>query len=230
MKSLAPTDVQSATVRYYLSNGKVSNQQIATDRYGQNVASSQPVKILIHGYLDGVNSFWYQPIITEYRKRGANVVAVDWSDYSGRTYPGAMYNLPGSAAAIANFITGLSSSHNIPLNRFHILGHSLGGQLAGYVGKWRGCCIVLNNLWRQWFRRSTGFGTERSKSGADYGPRSGRTRFHRAREGESIEWRRCNFRGRRAHGFRRFGVLGLNGSRGLLSEWWYVAPTRMLVP
>lgn len=64
------------------------------------------------------------------------MVTVDWSiGASPINYITARNRVGETADVIARFITFLSANGYIQLNRLHIIGHSLGGQVAGLTGK-----------------------------------------------------------------------------------------------
>lgn len=59
----------------------------------------------------------------------------DWSKGNGFPYEKASTNAQVVGAEIALFIKYLIDTHGAKAADFHVIGHSLGGQTAGYVGE-----------------------------------------------------------------------------------------------
>lgn len=60
---------------------------------------------------------------------------VDWSNGNGFPYTKATANTQIVGAEVALFINYLIEEHGAKAIDFHVIGHSLGGQTAGYVGE-----------------------------------------------------------------------------------------------
>lgn len=60
---------------------------------------------------------------------------VDWSKGNGFPYTKATANTQIVGAEVALFINYLIEQYDAKASNFHIIGHSLGGQTAGYVGE-----------------------------------------------------------------------------------------------
>ena len=63
-----------------------------------------------------------------------NVILVDWSKGNGFPYEKATANTQIVGAEIALFINYFISDHGARATDFHVIGHSLGGQISGYAG------------------------------------------------------------------------------------------------
>jgi hypothetical protein len=59
----------------------------------------------------------------------------DWSQANGFPYEKASANTQVVGAEVALFINYLIEQHGAKATDFHVIGHSLGGQTAGYVGE-----------------------------------------------------------------------------------------------
>ena len=59
----------------------------------------------------------------------------DWSKGNGFPYEKAAANTQVVGAEIALFIQQLIAEHGAQASDFHVIGHSLGGQTAGYAGE-----------------------------------------------------------------------------------------------
>lgn len=91
----------------------------------------------MHGWTHDIDAFWYPIVVPSYVGIGANVIALDWSSTAQLPFPIAtdVGRLDALSVHVARFIIGLSNTSGIPLNRIHIIGHSLGAHLAGLTGK-----------------------------------------------------------------------------------------------
>ncbi len=59
----------------------------------------------------------------------------DWSKGNGFPYEKATVNTQVVGVEVALLINYLIENHDAKATDFHIIGHSLGGQTAGYVGQ-----------------------------------------------------------------------------------------------
>ncbi|CAL4120475.1 unnamed protein product, partial [Meganyctiphanes norvegica] len=65
-----------------------------------------------------------------------NVVVVDWLSGSAPPYTQACANIRLIGAIVGRFIIDLEKYFGIPPAHVHVIGHSLGAQLAGYMGEY----------------------------------------------------------------------------------------------
>lgn len=63
-----------------------------------------------------------------------NVVATDWSHGNGFPYGQAVANIPVVATAIVRQLKAMVAV-GLKLDQVHLIGHSLGAHIAGYVGQ-----------------------------------------------------------------------------------------------
>ena len=63
-----------------------------------------------------------------------NVIVTDWSMGNGFPYTQATANTQVVGAEIAKLIKALSTASGKSLERYHLIGHSLGSHIAGYAG------------------------------------------------------------------------------------------------
>ncbi|PSN48336.1 hypothetical protein C0J52_03418 [Blattella germanica] len=93
--------------------------------------SSKKILIYIPGYKENVFYESIHLIVNAYLKRGdTNVIVLDWSGYSTRDYVTAMVTCVTEVPRVADVIKQMVDK-GIPLENFHIMGHSLGAQCAG---------------------------------------------------------------------------------------------------
>ncbi|XP_022905351.2 pancreatic triacylglycerol lipase-like [Onthophagus taurus] len=129
-------EVQPEDIKYFLWNSKTSNEEVSINNYGTNLIRNVPWKILVHGWMDNIEAFWYLDAINVFvDELNANVVIIDWSEHSRQIYSTSMARVPIIGDYIAQFILGLVNLEGVDLNQVHLLGHSLGGQLTGFTGK-----------------------------------------------------------------------------------------------
>ncbi|XP_022095919.1 pancreatic triacylglycerol lipase-like [Acanthaster planci] len=135
-------DEIGTTFRLYTSKNPSSPTVISTSSLGYPFSASSPTKFVIHGFTDNGEKDWVLNLKDELLKKGDfNVIGVDWE--KGATagfivsgYCQARQNIRVVARQIANLIKKMQSSFSeFDLDDVHIIGHSLGGQMAGYVGE-----------------------------------------------------------------------------------------------
>ncbi|XP_026747850.1 lipase member I-like [Trichoplusia ni] len=102
-----------------------------------NFNPSKKTVILIHGWRTNVTGLLGSVMIPALLQGGdVNVIGLDWSaGASTINYLAAMANTVTSGAAVAAFISWLNSATGASLSSYHIIGHSLGGQQVGIVGR-----------------------------------------------------------------------------------------------
>lgn len=71
------------------------------------------------------------------KKEKINVIVVDWGLGSSvlNLYDAAAGNTRLVGAQVAELIDVLHRNFHVALNKFHIIGHSLGAQVAGFAGE-----------------------------------------------------------------------------------------------
>ncbi|CAH1788455.1 unnamed protein product [Owenia fusiformis] len=102
-------------------------------------SKTRETKILIHGFLSSSSTPWMTEMKNALLDVGDyNVILIDWSggaDISLLQYPQAASNTRMVAGMIAYFLDELSRRGQISKSRVHCIGHSLGAQTCGFVGK-----------------------------------------------------------------------------------------------
>ncbi|XP_022919476.2 phospholipase A1-like [Onthophagus taurus] len=129
-------DYNEDKIKFYLWNKTIIEQEIHLNDYG--VMTKAPIKFLIHGWQDsgtGRTFFFYGPFVQKYILTGANVVCVDWSYYSKQLYGKAAKTLKLTGNLVARMILDMCNKKLLELSQVHVIGHSMGAQTAGFVGK-----------------------------------------------------------------------------------------------
>ncbi|XP_072756273.1 pancreatic lipase-related protein 2-like [Anoplolepis gracilipes] len=99
--------------------------------------SAWPTKIIIHGWMDNGNTFWLHNVRRNYLSVGDyNIICVNWSAGSTKEYLTAVKLIRQVGEYVAAFIKFLGSEAQVSYDDVHILGHSLGAHVAGYVGNY----------------------------------------------------------------------------------------------
>ncbi|KAK7100290.1 inactive pancreatic lipase-related protein 1-like isoform X2 [Littorina saxatilis] len=93
------------------------------------------VKVIIHGYMNDGMDYWVVNMTRALLQAGHyNVIKVAWGPGAHAVYPKAVANTRVVGAVTAHFLTSLRNAHNVSMSRVHLMGHSLGAHIAGYVG------------------------------------------------------------------------------------------------
>ncbi|XP_054710963.1 uncharacterized protein LOC129220557 [Uloborus diversus] len=94
-------------------------------------------KVIIHGFLDKVKiAEWMHHMKDEFLiLDDFNVIIVDWSSGNFLPYTKAASNTEQVGEEIAVLMRELMGRYGAKPEKFHLLGHSLGSHVAGYVGE-----------------------------------------------------------------------------------------------
>nr|XP_023021819.1 phospholipase A1-like isoform X1 [Leptinotarsa decemlineata] len=121
-------------VIYKLFRDSTADYKILTEGNVANESLDKtiPTVLLIHGWTTDDTSPWFAPIREEYFKLGPhNVFYINWSVAGNKSYEVSSANVKPVGKFIAEFLI----ASEVPQQRIHIIGHSLGSQLAGFIGK-----------------------------------------------------------------------------------------------
>ncbi|XP_045160658.2 inactive pancreatic lipase-related protein 1-like [Mercenaria mercenaria] len=135
----SPDEVQVRTYLWTQQNpveAQEINYQDIESIEDSNFDATRPTKVLIHGFMSSKDE---SPIIANlsvaFIKQGDfNVIGVDWSKGAKKFYPKAVANTRLVGAVVAQLLTTLKDKFQMKLENLHVLGHSLGAHVAGYVG------------------------------------------------------------------------------------------------
>ncbi|KAG8182873.1 hypothetical protein JTE90_024616 [Oedothorax gibbosus] len=94
-------------------------------------------KVIIHGFLDKVKiANWMHEMKDEFLMLdNFNVIVVDWSFGNFIPYTKAAANTEPVGEEIARLLISLIEQYGAKPEKFHLIGHSLGSHVAGYVGE-----------------------------------------------------------------------------------------------
>jgi len=120
-------------------NSNISTLLNVDDASGLNQTNfnfSMPTKMIVHGFEDSGTAAWCITMKDELLiNNNFNVIIADWTIGAQLIYIHATVNTRLVGAMIARFIQLVQAAYGYPPEMYHIIGHSLGAHVAGYVGK-----------------------------------------------------------------------------------------------
>ncbi|XP_063399722.1 pancreatic lipase-related protein 2-like [Mytilus trossulus] len=96
---------------------------------------SHKTVFIIHGYHGTENNPWIPLMKDPLLKYDVNVIVVIWTRGAFDNYNQAVANTRVVGAVTANMVKLIHSAGGVSYNDVHIVGHSLGAHVAGYVGE-----------------------------------------------------------------------------------------------
>ncbi|KAG8440349.1 hypothetical protein GDO86_006195 [Hymenochirus boettgeri] len=103
-----------------------------------NFRTNRKTRFIIHGFIDKGEESWLMDMCkTMLQVEDINCFCVDWSGGSRTLYTKAANNIRVVGAEVAYFIDILLNNFGYSPSNVHVIGHSLGAQAAGEVGKRR---------------------------------------------------------------------------------------------
>ncbi|KAJ8980762.1 hypothetical protein NQ317_013767 [Molorchus minor] len=98
--------------------------------------TSGPIKFIIHGWQSSGNHTFVTDMVKSYHSIGIyNVFGVDWSSPAKKDYLYSARSTKRVGEVVGEFIMKLTKNNKKMLHKVHIVGHSLGAQVAGFAGK-----------------------------------------------------------------------------------------------
>lgn len=129
--SLADAVKTDITYKYF-TKANMSGIYVTEESVANILDAKIPTKFIIHGWLSNETSYWYEPYRDECFKRdNYNFIYVDWSKAGSKEFYVSAANVKPIGSFIADFII----SAKLQLDKVHIIGHSLGSHVAGFIGK-----------------------------------------------------------------------------------------------
>ncbi|XP_065212216.1 pancreatic lipase-related protein 2-like [Planococcus citri] len=126
------------------SKGAILNLSSGTSLDSSNFDANNPTKIIIYGLFGSTKSAWITDMISELLKHGDyNVIVVDYDlaalipDFFKQVANARLLGLQ-----IGYFVNYLVDNYGVDPKSVHIIGHSVGAQVAAYAGN------VIKNLGR----------------------------------------------------------------------------------
>ncbi|KAK3095148.1 hypothetical protein FSP39_010814 [Pinctada imbricata] len=125
---------QHQTTPYYNLGG--SNWLGSMNKLDSHLDPSKKTKILVHGFLGNGDNDWIRDTTKALLKKGDfNIIVVDWRGGSQWPYEQAAGNSILVGEELAVLLSYIHSSGHINYADVHIIGHSLGAQIAAQAGE-----------------------------------------------------------------------------------------------
>ncbi|XP_063698362.1 phospholipase A1 isoform X2 [Culicoides brevitarsis] len=98
---------------------------------------SKPTCLYFHGFVEKMTDEHIYVIADAYQTRNDhNLIMVNWQEMADGSYLlDAVPNMKKIGKTIGQKIVEMTLNKGFPLHKLHVVGHSLGGQLTGYVGR-----------------------------------------------------------------------------------------------
>lgn len=96
---------------------------------------SWPTVLYVHGWNESPYEESVQLVVSAYLQRGEyNTMLLNWEHVACNLYPEAMAGLTRLGVRVADVLLDMFAA-GLPLASFHLVGHSLGAQMAGHIGR-----------------------------------------------------------------------------------------------
>lgn len=123
---------------FFYRQGRVTGVSVDDYDYilnSEDFNRSIPTVLYIHGFSETQSSKSVKTIVAAYGRRNKeNLLSLSWIYYCGGSYVEATGNVEKVGLYVANKIFEMDGK-GFDLSKLHIVGHSLGAQLAGTIGR-----------------------------------------------------------------------------------------------
>lgn len=101
-----------------------------------NFCKTKKTVLYIHGYLEDADIESVHVIVDAYLQRDdVNLIVLDWGELANGNYMfDAVVNCKQLGSVVARHLIGMFEM-GLDIDKFHIVGHSLGGQMSGIIGR-----------------------------------------------------------------------------------------------
>ncbi|XDB64871.1 hypothetical protein AB1E18_018171 [Capra hircus] len=135
----SPEDIDAHFLLYTNENPnnyqRINITDLATVK-ASNFQLDRKTRFVIHGFIDDGNSGWPTDMCKKmFKVEKVNCICVDWEHGAWTEYTQAVHNTRVVGAEIAFFVQGLSTELGYGPENVHLIGHSLGAQLAAEAGR-----------------------------------------------------------------------------------------------
>ncbi|XP_059156353.1 pancreatic lipase-related protein 2-like [Physella acuta] len=142
----SPTDIAARFLLYTRNNRQNPDSLIYTNAAsvtGSHFSASRGTKFIVHGFSSSGTTQWIMSLKDKLLNKGDfNVIAVDW----GKGAAAPFYDLASSnirvVATEIKLLLNIMHSKGLDLGKVHLIGHSLGAHLSGYVGNLFGHNVI----------------------------------------------------------------------------------------
>ncbi|KAI4557808.1 hypothetical protein MJG53_018561 [Ovis ammon polii x Ovis aries] len=135
----SPEDIDAHFLLYTNENPnnyqRINITDLATVK-ASNFQLDRKTRFVIHGFIDDGDSGWPTDMCKKmFKVEKVNCICVDWEHGAWTEYTQAVHNTRVVGAEIAFFVQGLSTELGYGPENVHLIGHSLGAQLAAEAGR-----------------------------------------------------------------------------------------------
>ncbi|XP_075235998.1 pancreatic lipase-related protein 2-like [Lycorma delicatula] len=134
----SPEKVKPKYCLYTRHNKHFCQELIYSDSktiYRSFLVPTHKVYFIAHGFLENADRNWIRKLTAELlANNDVNVITVDWGFGSSPPYTQAVANIRLVGTITALLINTMSTKVGVQPEFCHVIGHSLGAHLAGYVG------------------------------------------------------------------------------------------------
>ncbi|XP_017467572.1 PREDICTED: phospholipase A1 member A-like isoform X1 [Rhagoletis zephyria] len=101
-----------------------------------NFSKTKNTVLYLHGYLEDANIESIHVIVDAYLQRDdVNIIILDWGELANGNYMfDAVINCKQLGSVLARYLVNMFEL-GLDIKKFHIVGHSLGGQMGGIIGR-----------------------------------------------------------------------------------------------
>ncbi|EEZ97385.1 Pancreatic triacylglycerol lipase-like Protein [Tribolium castaneum] len=126
----------TTNVKFYLYTPPPDNDTIELNSTNLHLVNlTQPTKIIIHGLQSYENQVWVDKMVQNYHTKGDyNIIAVDWSVISSDETFYVVSAVDDLGRYVGDFIMEVTQDNYQYLSDVHLIGSSLGAQIAGAAG------------------------------------------------------------------------------------------------
>ncbi|OXU24282.1 hypothetical protein TSAR_000477 [Trichomalopsis sarcophagae] len=101
----------------------------------ENIDSQKPYVLYIHGYEEHPANESIQTVVSAYIQRGTdNIVVLDWSAFAFGNYVSVAARIKDISKCTAKALGNLAAA-GLNVDTLHVIGHSLGAQVAGFIDR-----------------------------------------------------------------------------------------------
>ncbi|KAH3697159.1 hypothetical protein DPMN_084648, partial [Dreissena polymorpha] len=145
----SPEEIQT-TFRLFTSTcspvPRVLHQNYTNSMSACDFNPSVPMKVIIHGFLQHGQVDWIGEMTRALMaKEPMSVITVDWGTGAGFPYSRAAANTRVVGSQLGALLKALHEKLGLHMDNVHIIGHSLGAHIAGYVSQ---LCDACRNVGR----------------------------------------------------------------------------------
>ncbi|XP_050315533.1 phospholipase A1-like [Anthonomus grandis grandis] len=132
-----PVTEDKVTFYLYTSENPEEFTAIDKDNLERFRNTTNEIVFLIHGWTNSRDSPWLNDMKNAFliRNKDCYVIIVDWQEPANQFYYVSSINTYDVSKFITNLLTNLYKNYGVDKKQFLLVGHSLGGQITGFVGK-----------------------------------------------------------------------------------------------